>query len=129
MGWEVFVVILFCHCNYLLCSNGERETRLVCNLSMHEYIGQLSKYCNNGTFFKVKTKSHLLYVKNKKLFFTRHVKPSRHFLYCPHLNVYRHVSLSPPDALPQVSYIQIPRCIENVFIEWCLVLMIKLFSS
>lgn len=39
------------------------------------------------------------------------------------------LALSPPDAFPHAFYIQIPRCIENVFIEWCLVLTIKLFSS
>lgn len=30
---------------------------------------------------------------------------------------------------PHVFYIQIPRCIENIFIEWCLVLIIKWFDS
>lgn len=39
------------------------------------------------------------------------------------------LALPPPDAFPHAFYIQTPRCIENGFIEWCLVPTIKLFSS
>lgn len=37
------------------------------------------------------------------------------------------LALSPPDAFPHAFNIQVPRCIEHVFIKWCLVPMIKFF--